>query len=124
MQIGLEILLKGQPNKCGVYGLSQEQKRKKKDTLSTLHKNQKSLLERIITATTNKGNIVLDPFCGSGTTGVVALRQGLSFIGIDLEKKYLDSIAIPRIKDALKDKDSKVSRTSKRSSPKQAELSI
>lgn len=65
------------------------------------HPTQKPerLLKRIILATTQKDNVILDPFCGSATTGVVALKHGLSFIGIDLEKKYLDKIAIPRIKD-------------------------
>ena len=33
---------------------------------------------------------VLDPFCGSGTTGVVALRHGRSFIGIDLNPEYIE----------------------------------
>ena len=32
---------------------------------------------------------VLDPFCGSGTTGVVALRHGRSFIGIELNPEYI-----------------------------------
>ena len=34
--------------------------------------------------------IVLDPFCGSGTTGVVALRHGRSFIGIELNPEYVE----------------------------------
>ena len=34
--------------------------------------------------------IVLDPFCGSGTTGVVALRHGRSFIGIELNPEYIE----------------------------------
>ena len=33
---------------------------------------------------------VLDPFCGSGTTGVVALRHGRSFIGIELNPEYVE----------------------------------
>ncbi len=67
------------------------------------HPTQKpeSLLERAIVAATQKDSVVLDPFCGSATTGVVALKHGLSFIGIDAEKKYLDNMAIPRIEDAL-----------------------
>ena len=43
------------------------------------------------------GGIVLDPFAGSGTTGVVALRQGKRFIGIDLNQSYT-VIAEKRIK--------------------------
>ena len=35
-------------------------------------------------------SVVLDPFCGSGTTGVVALRHGRSFIGIELNPEYIE----------------------------------
>ena len=55
------------------------------------HPTQKPeyLLERIINASTQPGDVVLDPFCGSGTTGVIANRYGRSFIGIDTEEEYL-----------------------------------
>ena len=55
------------------------------------HPTQKPeyLLERIILASTEAGQVVLDPFCGSGTTGVVALRYGRKFIGIDNCEEYL-----------------------------------
>ena len=67
------------------------------------HPTQKpeSLLERIILAASNPGDTVLDPFCGSGTTGVAALRHGRRFIGIDMDAHFLDSIARPRLKDEL-----------------------
>ena len=42
-----------------------------------------SLLERIISASSNPGDVVLDPFCGSGTTLVAAQRAGRQWIGID-----------------------------------------
>ena len=56
------------------------------------HPTQKPeyLLERIIQASTHSGDIILDPFCGSGTTGVVASRLGRLFIGIDIEEEYLN----------------------------------
>lgn len=56
------------------------------------HPTQKPeyLLERILQASTQSGYIVLDPFCGSGTTGVEALRNGCSFIGIDNVEEYLE----------------------------------
>ena len=56
------------------------------------HPTQKPeyLLERIVQASTQPGEIVLDPFCGSGTTGVVAVRYGRKFIGIDTEEEYLN----------------------------------
>lgn len=68
------------------------------------HPTQKpeALLERIILACSREGDVVLDPFCGSGTTGVVALRHGRVFIGIDAEKSYLDTMAIPRMEQVLK----------------------
>ncbi len=56
------------------------------------HPTQKpiDLLKRIILASTNIGDIVLDPFTGSSTTGIVAKALGRKFLGIDLENKYLD----------------------------------
>ena len=55
------------------------------------HPTQKPeyLLERIVQASTKENDIILDPFCGSGTTGVVAKRLGRRFIGIDTEEEYL-----------------------------------
>jgi hypothetical protein len=45
-----------------------------------------------------EGGTVLDPFFGSGTTGIVAYQQDRKFIGIELSEKYLSEIVIPRIK--------------------------
>ena len=52
-------------------------------------------------SSTNVGDIVLDPFCGSGTTGAVAVRHGRRFIGIDMNEAFLNGIARPRIENAL-----------------------
>lgn len=62
------------------------------------HPTQKPeyLLERIILASTREGDYILDPFVGSGTTGVVAKRLGRRFVGIDAEEDYL-KIAIKRL---------------------------
>lgn len=56
------------------------------------HPTQKpeELLKRIILSSTNKGDLVLDPFTGSSTTGLIAYLCGRKFIGIDNEKKYLE----------------------------------
>ncbi|MBQ9235419.1 MAG: site-specific DNA-methyltransferase [Alphaproteobacteria bacterium] len=56
------------------------------------HPTQKplALLERIILASTPKGAVVFDPFMGSGTTGVAALRLGRRFVGVDSEKQYCE----------------------------------
>jgi modification methylase len=66
------------------------------------HSTQKpeSLLYRILLASTNAENIVLDPFFGTGTTGVVAKKLHRSWIGIEREPKYV-KIAQRRI-DAVK----------------------
>lgn len=55
-----------------------------------LHPTQKpeELLRRVIIASSNKGDIVLDPFLGSGTTAVVAKRLGRKWIGIETSEKY------------------------------------
>jgi site-specific DNA-methyltransferase (adenine-specific) len=46
------------------------------------------LAEPCILASAPEGGLVLDPFCGAGTTGVVALRHGRSFVGIELSPRY------------------------------------
>jgi len=56
------------------------------------HPTQKpiELLKRIITASSDEGDLILDPFNGSGTTGVVAKMLGRKYIGIDTDKGFLD----------------------------------
>ena len=64
----------------------------KKEKTFGKHPTQKPeyLLERIILAASKAGDVVLDPFCGSGTTGAVAIRNGRDFIGIDNEQEYIE----------------------------------
>lgn len=50
------------------------------------------------------GDTILDPFCGTGSTGVAAVRKGRKFIGIEIEPKYFD-IACRRISEALRQPD-------------------
>lgn len=56
------------------------------------HPTQKpfDLLRRIVLASTNPGDIILDPFTGSSTTGLAAFFYERKFIGIDIEEKYLN----------------------------------
>ena len=63
-----------------------------------LHPTQKpeALLHRVILACTSPGEIILDPFLGSGTTAAVARRLGRRFIGIEREQSYADA-ALARI---------------------------
>ena len=58
----------------------------------TIHPTQKSLklMEDIIKIHTNKEDIVLDPFMGSGTTMVACKNLARNFIGVEIEKKYFD----------------------------------
>ena len=64
------------------------------------HPTQKpiELLARIISASSNKGDLILDPFVGSGTTGIISNVLKRKFIGIDINKDYLD-LSILRLKD-------------------------
>lgn len=56
------------------------------------HPTQKplSLLSRIILASTQQGEWILDPFCGSSTTGIAANLLGRRFLGIDKEKNFVE----------------------------------
>ncbi len=65
--------------------------RLRKDNNQRSHPTQKpeALLYRILLASTNKGDLVLDPFSGSGTTAVVAKKLQRNFIGIEKDKDYV-----------------------------------
>ena len=58
---------------------------------SKVHSTQKpeALLYRVMMASSNVGDMVLDPFFGSGTTGAVAKKLGRNWIGIERDKKYI-----------------------------------
>jgi modification methylase len=58
---------------------------------SKAHPTQKpeGLLYRVLLSSTKPGDVVLDPFFGSGTTGAVAKKLGRNFIGIERDKKYI-----------------------------------
>ncbi len=67
--------------------------RLKKDDGSKVHPTQKpeALLGRLMMATSKPGDIILDPFFGSGTTGAVAKRLGRNFVGVEREQDYIDA---------------------------------
>ncbi|MGI9355404.1 MAG: site-specific DNA-methyltransferase [Rhizobiaceae bacterium] len=58
-----------------------------------VHPTQKpeALLHRVLMASTKPGDVVLDPFFGTGTTGAVAKRLGRHFVGIEREQDYIDA---------------------------------
>jgi site-specific DNA-methyltransferase (adenine-specific) len=68
------------------------------------HPTQKplELMTRLIALCTLQGDTVLDPFCGSGTTGVACVSLGRNFIGIDLDQGFLD-LATKRIESTYED---------------------
>jgi site-specific DNA-methyltransferase (adenine-specific) len=67
------------------------------------HPTQKpcALLKRIILACSREGDLVLDPFTGSSTTGIAACATGRRFIGIDTEPKFLD-LSLARYRDLVR----------------------
>ena len=95
--------------------------RLKKDG-TKVHPTQKpeALLYRVMLATTNKGDVVLDPFFGTGTTGAVAKRLGREWIGCEREGVYRQA-ALERIELALPlDESALTTMHSARSAPKVA----
>lgn len=65
------------------------------------------LMERIIKLTTNEGDLIVDPFAGSGTTGVACINTNRRFIGFEIDTLYSD-IANDRLAQTLVDNDAKL----------------
>ena len=61
-------------------------------------------MRRLVDRCSSPDDTILDPFMGSGTTGVACAKLGRRFIGIEIEPKYFD-IACKRIEDAYKQPD-------------------
>lgn len=94
--------------------------RLKDDDGDKAHPTQKpeSLLHRVLVGATNPGDVVLDPFFGTGTTGAVAKMLGRDFIGIEREERYRD-IAAKRIAKVRKfDRTALEVTASKRAEPR------
>jgi len=84
------------------------------------HPTQKpqSLLHRVLVGSSNPGDVVLDPFFGTGTTGAVAKMLGRDFIGIEREAAYRE-VAEKRIAKVRKfDREALQTTTSKRAEPR------
>lgn len=73
------------------------------------HPTQKpvQLLERIILASTREGDIVFDPFTGSGTTGVAAINLNRRFVGCELDEEFL-SMSVKRLDASIKARASRL----------------
>ena len=87
---------------------------------SKAHPTQKpeSILHRILVGSTKPSEVILDPFFGSGTTGVVAKKLGRKYIGIEQHKDYIQ-IAQARLNETYPlDPESILTTVSKRSEPR------
>jgi site-specific DNA-methyltransferase (adenine-specific) len=75
----------------------------RREKLHGSHPTQKPLrlVRRALLASTREGELVFDPFCGSGTTGVAAKELECFFVGVELEKEYC-KLASGRIADTLR----------------------
>ncbi|MFA5368784.1 MAG: site-specific DNA-methyltransferase, partial [Candidatus Paceibacterota bacterium] len=83
-----------------VFGLCKGNERLKDENGIKAHPTQKplKLIQQVILASSNKGDIVFDPFVGSGTTAVVAEALGRKWLGIEKDEKYVN-LARNRVKD-------------------------
>jgi modification methylase len=94
--------------------------RLKNDDGNKAHPTQKpeSLLHRVLVGSTNPGDVILDPFFGTGTTGAVAKMLGREYIGIEREEEYR-KVAKKRIAAVRKfDNEALQTTTSKRVEPR------
>ena len=74
-----------------------------KEKLYGYHPTQKllRLVRRAIVASSREGDLIFDPFCGSGTTGVAAKELGRFFVGVEKEQEYAE-LAARRIGTAVR----------------------
>lgn len=80
-------------NNCGISDVLMFKNKKDKDKNGqNLHDSQKpvGLFQALVSQSSLKGEIVLDPFMGSGTTAIAAIREKRNFIGFELNKEYYD----------------------------------
>ncbi len=87
-----------------------------------VHPTQKpeALLYRVLLATTEKGDVVLDPFFGTGTTGAVAKRLGREWIGCERENVYRDAAYKRIAKELPLDESALTTMQSKKTAPRVA----
>lgn len=82
-----------------ITGINQTDKNKwKHPTIKPLR-----IIQNFVINSSNEGDVILDPFMGSGTTGVACVNLGRSFIGMEIDEAYYQ-IALKRIADAERDK--------------------
>lgn len=87
-------------NDCGISDVLMFANRKDKNADgSNVHDSQKpiGLFRTLIMQSTNNGDLVLDPFMGSGTTAIACIREKRHFIGFEINEEYYEK-AMKRIK--------------------------
>lgn len=98
-----------EPAKAGIKGIGRE--KWNGEFYSHPCPKPLGLYERFLTTFAQNSHVICDPFMGSGTTGVAAVKLGRSFIGIEIEPKHFDACC-KRISEALRQPDFFVSRPS------------
>jgi site-specific DNA-methyltransferase (adenine-specific) len=88
----------GPTNECTIWNMNRNPDNRNHPTEKPV-----AVMQRAIN--NHDADLILDPFMGSGTTGVACVNLGRRFIGIELERKYFD-IAVERIQRAIVDRDS------------------
>jgi len=96
--------------------------RLKNDAGDKVHPTQKpeALLHRVLMSSTKPGDVVLDPFFGTGTTGAVAKRLGRHFVGIERQQDYIDAATARIAAVETIDKPTLAVTTGKRAEPRVA----
>ena len=96
------------------------QSRLKGKDMKKAHPTQKpeNLLTRILLSSTKKNDLILDPFFGTGTTGVVAKKLGRGFIGIDQDPSYVKAAKIRLDNTVSFDSESIKTTKAKRAEPR------
>ncbi len=96
--------------------------RLKKEDGKKVHPTQKpeALLHRVIMSSTKPGDIILDPFFGTGTTGAVAKRLGRNFVGIERQNDYIEAATKRIDAEQVIDGPTLVVTTGKRAEPRVA----
>ncbi len=96
--------------------------RLKNEDGNKVHPTQKpeALLHRVLMSSTKPGDVILDPFFGSGTTGAVAKRLGRNFVGIERQQDYIDAATARIAAVEVIDKPTLAVTTGKRAEPRVA----
>lgn len=105
-----------------IFPICTGHERLKNEEGSKVHPTQKpeALLHRVLMSSTKPGDVVLDPFFGTGTTGAVAKKLGRNFVGIERQQEYIDAATARIAAVEVIDKPTLAVTTGKRAEPRVA----